>query len=113
MEAIEAYSRILTRDNEVAVRWVAAHSGASGNEVADEYAKSTATGDALADDIPKGYSDETSYMTKVATEARPRESAEWIPEHVRAERRYSPPPGRGLCRPQLRKVRKTLTGRYY
>ena len=44
--AIEVCSRILARDNEVTIRWVPAHSGASGNEVADEYAKSAATGDA-------------------------------------------------------------------
>ena len=51
-------------------------------------------------------------MTRVATEARSRETADWIREHVRPERKYRPPPGRGL-RPQLRRVRKTLAGRYY
>ena len=55
MAAIEVFSRILARDNDVTVRWVPAHSGASG-EAADEFAKSAATGDAPVD-IPVGYHD--------------------------------------------------------
>ena len=38
---------------------------------------------------------------------------EWISRHVRPERRYRPPPGRGIKRTQLRRARKTLAGRYY
>ena len=85
------------------------------NEVAGEYAKSTATGDARVEEIPEGYGDGTSlsHVTRVAIEARSRETAKWISGHVRPERRYRPPPGRGLHRPQLRRVRKTLVGRYY
>ena len=62
--------------------------------MADEYAKSAATGDAPVEEIPEGYSDETSHshMTRAATEARSRETVKWISERVRAERRYSPPP---------------------
>ena len=52
--AIEDYSRILARDNDVIIQWVPAHSGASGNEMADEYAKSAATGDAPVEEIPEG-----------------------------------------------------------
>ena len=65
--------------------------------------------------VPDGYRDEAplSHMSRVAIEARSRETAEWISEHVRAERRYGPLPGRGLRRPQLRRVRKTLAGLYY
>ena len=47
-----------------------------------------------------------------ATEARSRETAEWISEHERAERRYRSPSGRGLRRSQLRRLRKMLAGRY-
>ena len=93
MAAIEVCSRILTRNNEATIRWVPAHSGASGNEVADKYAKALATGGAPVDDIPEGYQKETSLsnITRVATEARSRETAEWISEHVRVGRRYRPP----------------------
>ena len=46
--------------------------------------------------IPGEYETETSlsHMTRVATEAKSRETAEWITAHVRPERRYSPLPGR-------------------
>ena len=60
VSAIEVCSRILTRDNEATARWVPAHSGASGNEVADEYAKNAATGDAPVEETPGAYSDEAS-----------------------------------------------------
>ena len=36
---MEACDRIHSRDNEVTVRWVLAHSGAQGNEKADQFAK--------------------------------------------------------------------------
>ena len=52
-------------------------------------------------------------MTRTATEARSQASAEWIKDNVRAERRYRPPPGRGLRRQHLRGVRKELAGRFY
>ena len=92
-----------------------AHSGATGNEVADRYTKSAATGEESVEAIPEGYAAETSlsHMTRVATEARSRETAEWIMAHVRPERRYKPPQGRGLKRPPLRRTRKTFAGRYY
>ena len=42
---IEVCSRTIASDNSVTMRWVPAHSGATGNEVADRYAKSAATGE--------------------------------------------------------------------
>ena len=88
--AIEVWSRILARGNDIAIRWVPAPSRVSGNEVADEYAKSMATGDAPVEEIPKGYHDETSLsqFTRVAAEARSRKTAKWISRHVRDERWY-------------------------
>ena len=112
--AIEVYSRLRTQDNEVTVRRVSAYSWASGNEVADEYAKAASIGSAPGEEIPEGYCEETpSPMTRVATETRSRETAEWIAEHMRAGRRYRHPSGRGLRRTQLRHARKTLARRYY
>ena len=61
--AIEVCTRILARDNEVTIRWVPAHSGASGNEVADEHTKAAATGDAPSEEIPDGYHNETPSPT--------------------------------------------------
>ena len=67
----ELCSRILRRHNEVTVRWVPAHHRVTGNERADEYAKA-------------------------AAEARSRATAQWTSSHVGPERRYRPPPGRGI-----------------
>ena len=89
------------RQQGVAIRWVPAYSGAAGNEMADRYAKSAATGDDPVEGLPEGYAAETSLSHM--TEARPRETAGWVSEHVRPERRYRPPPGRGLRRTQLRR----------
>lgn len=57
---------------------VPAHSGASGKEVADEYAKAAATGDAPGEEFPEGYRDgiSLSHTTRTATEARSQEDVE-------------------------------------
>ena len=91
--AIEVCSQVLARDSEVTIRWVPAHSEASGNEVADKYAKAAAIGSALGEEVLGGYREETSvsHITRAATETRSRETTEWISGHVRAERRYRPP----------------------
>ena len=87
--AIEVCSRIITNDNSVTIRWVPARNGAAGNEVADQYAKSAATGEEPVEAIPEKYETETSlsHMTRVATEARSKETTEWITAHVQIERR--------------------------
>ena len=52
--AIEVCSRLMTRDNEVTIRWAPTHSGAASNEVADSFAKSATTGEELVEELPGG-----------------------------------------------------------
>ena len=101
--AIEVETRLAAAGNRVTIRWVPAHAGAEGNEVADQYAKDAATGRAPSERLSEGYAEETSlaHMTRVATEARSRATTEWIADHVRPGRRYRPPPGKGVRRTQL------------
>ena len=54
-----------------------------------------------------------AHMTRVATETRSKAMTDWITEHMRPRRRYRPPPGKGVRRTQLRRVKKTLAVRYY
>ena len=81
----------------------------------DQYAKDAATGRAPGEKLPEGYAEETSlaHMTRVATETRSKATTDWIAGHVRSGRRYRPSPGKGVRRTQLRRVKKTLAGRYY
>ena len=95
---IEVCPHITPNDNSVTIRWAPAHSGAIGIEVADQYAKSMATGEEPVEAIPEGYVAQTSlsHMTRVTKEARLKETTERIRAHVRPERRYRLPPRRGL-----------------
>ena len=113
--AIEAETRLAAAGNRLTIRWAPAHAGAEGNEVADQYARDAPTGRAPRERLLERYAEETSlaHMTRVATEARSKATTDWITEHVRPGRRYRPPPGRGVRRTQLRRVKKTLAGRYY
>ena len=54
-----------------------------------------------------------AHMTRVATEAKTRDTREWIASHVRPGRRYRPPKEKGLRRERLRRKGKSLAGRYY
>ena len=111
--AIEVETRPAAAGNRVTIRWVPAHAGAEGNEVADQYAKDAANGRAPREELLGGYAEETSlaHMTRVATEARSRAMIDWITDHVRPGRRYRPPPGKGVRGTHLRRVKKTLAGR--
>ena len=99
---LEVCDRVLARENEVTIRWVPAHSRVAGNKQADSYTKIAArrTAPYNDDDVPEALMTEASlsHMSRSATEARSRALAEWIASHVRSERRYRPPPGRGLRR---------------
>ena len=102
IETMEVCDRVLAWENGVTIRWVPAQSKVAGNEQADSYAKMAArrTAPCNGDDVPEALLTEASlsHMSRSATEARSRASAEWIASHVRSERRYRPPPGRGLRR---------------
>ena len=115
--AIEAYDRIHARGDQITIRWVPSHVGIEGNETADRYAMAAADQSAPWQDeaTPEELLDEASlsYITRTATEARSRATAEWVRGHVRAERRYRPPPGGGPRRGQLGGTRKELAGRFY
>ena len=71
---IEVCTGLLSRDNEVTIRWVPTHHDVPGNEKADEYAKAAAEPECA---VPDEYRWETSlsHMTRVATEARSRSTA--------------------------------------
>ena len=115
--AIEVCDRILACGDQVTIRWILAHVGIEGNETADRYAKAAADRPAPCQDeaTTQGLIDEASlsYMTRTATEARSRATEERITDNVRAERRYRPPPGRGLRSQHLRNTRKELAGQFY
>ena len=92
--AMEVCSRILDRQNDITARRVPVHHGITGNEKADKYAKAAAEENPLCEEVPDEYRWETSllHMTRAAAEARSRSTGEWISSHIRAERRYKPPP---------------------
>ena len=81
--AIEVETRLEAAGNTVTIRWVPAHAGAEGNEVADQYAKDAATGRAPRE-LPEGYAEETSlaHMTRVTTEAIYNATTDWIMRHA-------------------------------
>ena len=66
--------------------------------------------------VPDDHRWETSLsqMTRLATEARARSTAQWITERTGDPRRkYRPPPGKGLRRKPLRRAPKSVAGRHY
>ena len=78
--AMEVCDRVLTRDNEVTIRWVPAHSEVAGDEQADSDAKMAARWTARwsDDDVSEALLTEASlsHMPRSATEAKSQASAE-------------------------------------
>ena len=53
-----------------------------------------------------------SHLSRKTTESRSRAVTDWIRDHIRAERRYKPPPD-GKMRKNLRRERKEAAARYF
>ena len=116
VSAIEVATRLRTRDNEVTVRWVPAHYGTLGDEIADEYAKAVADSGSPDDAVRDDYRWETSlsHTARVATEALSRTATQGIADRTGDPRRnYRPPPGKGLKRRLFRRAPGSVAGRYY
>ena len=111
---IKVCTRLESRGGEVTVRWVPAHHGVPGNEVANEYARSSAKGTRNSN-VPNEHRWETSlsHMSRVATETKAKTTEESISAHARVGRGYRPPRGKGVRRKQPRRARKSLAGRCY
>ena len=54
-----------------------------------------------------------SHLHRRATERRSKETAQWVADHARPDRRYLPRGGAGLRHRQLRRVKKSLASRRY
>ena len=86
--AMEVHARLTARGNEVTIRWVPAHSGVMGNEMADGFAREAAgSRRSQQHRVPDGLLQEASlsHLARVATENRSRVTARWISDHVRPE----------------------------
>ena len=104
--------RVTARDNEVNTQWTPARQGAESNEMADTWAKPAADVSSYRGD--RAYPRETSlsHMTRRETEVRPQTTRDRITERIRPDRLFRPPKGSRI-RPQLRRERKAVAGRYF
>ena len=105
----------MRRDNEVAVRWVPEHQGIEGNERANELAKAAAEGESPANAVSDEcrWEADLSCMARAAAKAKARTTAQRASDRVSLERKYRPPPGKGLRRRQPRRTCKSVAGRYF
>ena len=95
------------RDCPLTIRCTPAYKGVEGNEIADTYAKWAADG--YSDAIDKKYLREASlaHLIRKVTEAKTRNTKDWIRRHVKAERRYRPPGGEKYGKTSGKEVRKS------
>ena len=112
--AMEVCGRVTARDNEVTISWVPAHSGVQETKRRMLWPRRRqARRPRAATRSQTSYGGGTSlpHMTRSATEARSRASAEWISSHVGAERRYSPSPEEASAARAY--AAQELAGRHY
>ena len=114
--ATEVCNRIMSRQNEVTIRWVPAHHAIQGNETADTMAKIAAEGIHAEYNVPDNYRLETSlaHMSRVASERQRIMAMDWMKDRFgNPARKYQPPKGKGLRRKLLRQTPKLIASRYY
>ena len=73
---IEVCSRLIQSGNKVTVRWVPAHVGVEGNEVADRFAKEAAEGHQHSVSDKLRWEASLSYLSRVTTERRSEATAQ-------------------------------------
>ena len=112
IDAITTAGEIVSRGNNICLRWTPSHEGIEGNERADQMARRAAEGrEGIAG--PEYLSEASlSHLTRVTTENRSNATAEWIRKRSGRHRRYQPPKG-GKMRKELGKARKELASRFY
>ena len=112
MGTISFAHQLRDRGCTLTIRWTPAHKGVPGNEHADTLAKEAAEN--IRHAVDRRYLEEASlsHLTRKTTETRSRAVNDWIKDHIRAERRYKPPPG-GRLRKHLRRERKEVATRYF
>ena len=109
--AIEVCSRLMSRDNEVTVLWVAAHVRIAGNE-ADRLANEVAKG--RTHEVPDEYrwGASLSHLSRVVTENRSCDTVQWAASHT-GQRADTAPLGNSSPKEAAEASPKTLAGRYY
>ena len=113
--SIEVCSRTLGRKKRRHGPLGAATPGHRGQRGGGQICQCRGRGGSPADAVPNDYRWEhsLSYMTRAFAETKNRTTAQWIADHVKPERKYSPPPGKDVRRKQLRRARKSVSGRYF
>ena len=81
--------------------------------MADGMAKEAAAGQSHGVPDQVRWQASLPHLARRATERRSGATPQWIRDHVRPERRYTPPGGLDFRKRGVRKVRKSTAQRYY